>query len=86
MDQFTRRIVGFAVHAGDGVVYCRMFNKIISGKALPKYLSTDNDPLLSCHRWQANLRILEIEACRQFLNIHLDTAFENFNRQLFLYQ
>jgi transposase InsO family protein len=63
MDQFTRRIIGFAVHAGDcsGVDYCCMFNKIISGKPLPKYLSSDNDPLFLFHRWQANLRILDIE-------------------------
>ncbi len=33
MDQFTRRIIGFAVHAGpvDGPGVCRMFNSIISG-------------------------------------------------------
>ena len=63
MDQFTRRIIGFAVHAGNcsGVDYCCMFNKIISGKPLPKYLSSDNDPLFLFHRWQANLRILDIE-------------------------
>ncbi|HIG42288.1 MAG TPA: transposase [Gammaproteobacteria bacterium] len=62
IDQFTRRIIGFAVHAGDcdGVAYCRMFNKIISGKSLPKYLSSDNDPLFLFHRWKANLRIVEI--------------------------
>ena len=38
LDQYTRRIVGFAVHAGDcdGVAYCRLFNEIISGKKLPK--------------------------------------------------
>lgn len=63
MDQFTRRIVGFSVHAGDlnGVAICRMFNKIISHKTLPKYLSSDNDPLFKFHRWRANLRILEID-------------------------
>ena len=46
IDQFTRRIIGFAVHAGDcdGIAYCRMFNQIIAGKSLPKYLSSDNDP------------------------------------------
>jgi hypothetical protein len=26
----------------------------------PKYLSSDNDPFFEYHRWQANLRILEI--------------------------
>ena len=63
MDQFTRRIIGFSVHAGDlsGVTICCMFNKIISGKKLPKYLSSDNDPLFRFHRWRANLRIMEVE-------------------------
>jgi transposase InsO family protein len=63
IDQFTRRIIGFAIHAGDcdGIVYCRIFNQIIAGKSLPKYLSSDNDPLFLFHRWKANLRILEID-------------------------
>jgi putative transposase len=63
IDQFSRRIIGFAVHAVDcdGVAYRRMFNKIIVGKLLPKYLSSDNDPLFLFHRWKANLRILEID-------------------------
>ncbi len=63
MDQFSRTIIGFAVHAGDphGVAVCCMFNKIISGKPLPKYLSSDNDPLFEFHRWQANLRIIDVE-------------------------
>lgn len=63
MDQFTRRIIGFAVHAGDphGVAVCCMFNKIIAGKRPPSYLSSDNDPLFEFHRWQANLRIIEVE-------------------------
>jgi len=63
MDQFTRRIVGFAVHKGplSGVDICCMFNKIISGKTPPKYLSSDNDPLFKFYRWQANLRILNID-------------------------
>jgi hypothetical protein len=40
--QFTRRIIGFAVQSGDcdGIAYCRMFNQIIAGKSLPKYLSS----------------------------------------------
>jgi hypothetical protein len=63
LDQYTRRIIGFAVHSGDcdGIAYCRLFNKIISGEKLPKYLSSDNDPLYLFHRWQANLSILEID-------------------------
>lgn len=63
MVQFTRRIVGFSVRKGPltGIDICCMFNQIISGKSLPKYLSSDNDPLFLFYRWQANLRILEIE-------------------------
>ena len=63
MDQFTRRIIGFGVHAGDvdGVVLCRLFNTAISAQSVPHYLSSDNDPLFRYHRWQANLRILGIE-------------------------
>ncbi|MCP4943590.1 MAG: helix-turn-helix domain-containing protein, partial [Planctomycetaceae bacterium] len=47
MDQFTRRLIGFGVHAGDvdGTALCRMFNKAISGMGIPNYLSTDHDPL-----------------------------------------
>src|ERR1019366_8109240 len=63
MDQFTRRIVGFGVQAAavDGPALCRIFNQAIAGQALPTRLSTDHDPLFQCHRWQANLRILEVE-------------------------
>jgi transposase InsO family protein len=62
MDQYTRRLIGFGVHAGDvdAITLCRMFNQIISGKDPPRYLSSDHDPLFEYHRWQANLRILEI--------------------------
>src|SRR4051794_35823235 len=62
MDQFTRRIIGFGVHSGivDGVALCRMFQRAIRGHGLPKYLSTDHDPLYRFHQWQANLRVLEI--------------------------
>jgi putative transposase len=62
MDQFTRRIIGFGIHRGnvDGAALCRMLRQGINGKVvLPKYLSTDNDPLYR-FQWQANLRILEV--------------------------
>lgn len=60
MDQCTRRIVGFGIHAGivDGRALCCMFNHAIRGHATPKYLSSDNDPLYRFHQWQANLRVL----------------------------
>jgi transposase InsO family protein len=63
MDQCTRRIVGFGVHRGavDGVGLCRMFNRAIRDHTPPKYLSSDHDRLFEFHRWQANLRILDVE-------------------------
>ena len=63
MNQFTRRIIGFGVHAGDidGVVLCRMFIKAISKMGAPKYLSSDNYPLFTYQQWEANLRILEAD-------------------------
>src|ERR1019366_8929427 len=63
MDQFTRRILGFGVQAGtvDGVALCRMFNRAIRGqRGMPKYLSSDHDPLYRFGQWQADLRILEV--------------------------
>ena len=60
---FTRRIIGFGIERADpcGASICRMFNQIIAGKSLPRYLSSDHDPLFRFHRWLANLRILEVE-------------------------
>ena len=62
MDQFTRRIIGFAVHAGvlDGPTVCRMFNSIIGRSRGPRYLSSDHDPLFRFHQWNANLRIVDV--------------------------
>ena len=57
------RIIGFGLHRGpvDGITLCRMFNQALRGhRSLPKYLSSDNDPLYRFPQWQANLRILEV--------------------------
>jgi putative transposase len=64
MDQWTRRIVGFGVHRGtvDGVALCHMFNRAMGRQSAPTYLSSDHDPLYRFHQWQANLRILDVEA------------------------
>ena len=45
IDIYSRRIIGFAVHTGNpnSIAVCCMFNKIIVGKSLPKYLSSDNE-------------------------------------------
>ena len=62
MDQYTRRIIGFSVHAGnvDGPALCRMFNEATSVEGWPSRISTDNDPLFQYRQWKANLRILDI--------------------------
>ena len=63
MDQYTRRIIGFGVHAGvvDGIALCQMFSQAIrSYRGMPKYVSSDHDPLFRFGQWQANLRILGV--------------------------
>jgi putative transposase len=62
MDQYTRRIVGFGVQSGivDGSALCRMFKQAIRGQGVPRYLSSDHDPLYRFHQWQANLRVLGV--------------------------
>jgi len=77
MDQFTRRIIGFGVHAGDvdGIALCCMFNKAISKRGIPKYLSSDNDPLFRYHRWKSNLRILEVEEIKSIPYVPLSHPF-----------
>ena len=54
MDQYTRRIIGFGIQAGvvDGVALCRMFQQAIRDAGVPKYLSSDHDPLYQFHQWQ----------------------------------
>src|SRR4030095_2988114 len=77
MDQFTRRILGFGVHSGivDGVALCRMFHRAISGHSLPKYLSSDHDPLYRFHQWEANLRILEVTEIKSVPYVPLSHPF-----------
>ncbi|MEH6637013.1 MAG: integrase core domain-containing protein [Halioglobus sp.] len=77
MDQYTRRIIGFGVHAGnvDGPALCRMFNHATSGQDRPKYLSSDNDPLFQYHRWKANLRVLDIGETKSLPHVAMSHPF-----------
>ena len=63
MDQFTRRIIGFGVHPCDvdGVALCCLFNQAIASKAIPKYLSSDNDALFRYHRWPRDFGIRQAQ-------------------------
>ena len=78
MDQYTRRIIGFAVQPDvvDGVALCRMFNDILSDAGvLPRHLSTDNDPLFLFHCWGANLRVLDIDAIKSVPHVPFSHPF-----------
>jgi transposase InsO family protein len=77
MDQYTRRIIGYGVHAGnlDGVGVCRMFNAATCGQTLPRYLSSDHDPLFEFHRWRANLRVLDVEEIKTVPYVPLSHPF-----------
>jgi transposase InsO family protein len=71
VDQFTRRIVGFAVQRGtvNGPQLCRMFNDATHGAGTPKRLSTDHDPIFQSHRWKSNLRVLGIEEVKTVAHV-----------------
>jgi putative transposase len=63
MDRYTRRIIGFGIHAGvvNGEALCRMFKQAIRGvSTFLRCLSSDHDPLYRFHQWEANLRILGV--------------------------
>jgi len=78
MDQFTRRIVGFAVHPGvlNGAAVCRMFASIVAQDgAVPMSLSSDHDPLFEFHRWKANLRVLDVEEIKTVSDVPLSHPF-----------
>src|SRR5215470_16232509 len=52
-----------------------MFNRAIHRPALPKYLSSDNDPVFLFHRWQANLGVLEIQEVKTVPYVPLSHPF-----------
>lgn len=59
MDQSKRRIIGFALWAGDvdGIAACEMFNRAGSRKGTPRYLSWGHDPQFEHHPWHADQRV-----------------------------
>jgi putative transposase len=76
MDQYTRRIIGFGIHAGivNGRALCRMFNRAIRWQTVPKYLSSDHDPLYRFHQWHANLRVLGVSEIKTVPYVPLSQA------------
>jgi hypothetical protein len=53
-----------------------MFNHALRGQhSIPKYLSSDHDPLYRFHQWQANLRILEVAEIKTVPHVPLSHPF-----------
>ena len=52
-----------------------MFNAATHGQGAPRHLSTDHDPLFAAHRWQANLRLLEIDKIKTVPHVPLSHPF-----------
>jgi len=50
-------------------------NAATSRRGLPKYISSDNDPLFQYHRWKANLRVLEVEAIKSLPHVPMSHPF-----------
>jgi putative transposase len=77
MDQYTRRTIGFGVHAGnvDGPALCRMSTEATSRQGWPAHISSDNDPLFQYHRWKANLRVLDIEEIKSLPHVPMSHPF-----------
>jgi hypothetical protein len=52
-----------------------MFNRAIHAQGLPKYLSSDHDPLYRFHQWQANLRVLMVQEIKTVPYVPLSHPF-----------
>lgn len=52
-----------------------MFRQASRRQPLPKYLSTDNDPLYRFHQWQANLRVLDVKEIKKVPGVPLSHPF-----------
>ena len=52
-----------------------MFNGAIRGRWVPKYLSSDNDPLYRFDQWQANLRVLGATAIKTVPHVPMSHPF-----------
>jgi hypothetical protein len=45
------------------------------GQAIPKYLSSDHDPLYRFHQWQANLGVLGVTEIKTVPNVPISHLF-----------
>jgi putative transposase len=70
-----RGIIGFGVHRGIRGTALQDVEACDSRHRLPKYLSSDHDPLYGFHQWKANLRILEVSEIKTVLYVPLSHPF-----------
>ena len=78
MDQYTRRIIGFGVHAGkvDGVALCRMFNRAIRGQRwYAEVPELRQRSALSVPPVASQLRILEVTEIKSVPYVPLSHPF-----------
>ena len=47
----------------------------VADMGVPKYLSSDNDPLFLFHQWKSNLRILDVEEIKTVPYVPMSHAF-----------
>ena len=52
-----------------------MFNRAIHRQTLPKYVSSDHDPLYRFHQWEANLRVLDVKEIKTVPYVPLSHPF-----------
>jgi hypothetical protein len=52
-----------------------MFNRAIRTQTLPKYLSSDHDPLYRFPQWEANLRVLDVKEIKTVPYVPLSHPF-----------
>ena len=71
----TDRGLRRSTRRGRWTALCRMFNRAIHAQALPKYLSSDHDPLYRFHQWQANLRVLMVQEIKTVPYVPLSHPF-----------
>src|SRR2546430_5519860 len=67
MDQYTRRIIGFGVHAGtvDGAALCRMFNRAIRGDRKSTRLNSSHSQIsyaVFCLKKKNQLKSVNLQA------------------------
>src|SRR6056297_3529483 len=73
MHQYTRRIIGFGVHAlnVDGRALCRIFSDATSDQGWTKILAQTTTRYFNDHRWKTNRCVLEVKEIKALPHVPL---------------